>query len=373
MSSTEAPRPQHDDLAPARPTRARRMGRLAGVGAIALLLSACEGAQSALDPQGPWAQKEDDLFRIVFAIAVVVFVLVQGLVIYASVRFREKDGDSSMPVQVHGSTKLEVTWTVIPAVILAAISVPTVALIFDLETDDPDAVVIEVIGHRWWWEYRYPAGEEFGDGFTTANELVIPTDTNVRLEMWSEEAGGPGNAVIHSYWVPKLNGKKDVVPGRVNTLKLVAVSADTYLGQCAEYCGLSHANMRQRVVSKTPADFDAWVAAQLAVPEIPAEGSAERAGYDLFTTNACIGCHAVAGTPAQGVVGPDLTHLFSRSTFAGSIFDLNSETLFDWVKDAPSMKAMHPNATPSIGMPSFKDSLSDAEIQAIVTYLESLK
>ncbi len=358
----------------------RRTTSIVLLAAFGLLLSACSDApQSALDPKGPFAQKPDDLYRIVVWIAGAVFVFVQGLIIYVAIRFREKPGDDTMPVQVHGNTFLEVAWTALPALILAAIAVPTISMIFEMRETESEAYEIEVIGHRWWFEYRYEGGS-----FSTANELVIPVGEQVRLAMRSEESGAVDNAVIHSFWIPALAGKRDVVPGRVSYLNMQADEPGRFLGQCAEYCGLSHANMRARAIALPRAEFDAWLDAQMAAAAEPTDQLAIQ-GRELFLNNSCAACHGITGTTAQGITGPNLTHLMSRQEFAGAIHDLylrdadgnftdtpNVDLLRDWVQCAPDLKAMRPDFR-ATGMPCFDDSLSADEVEAIVAYLITLK
>ena len=370
----------------ARPTRPKlvRTGLLA---ALAVLLAACSGPQSVLDPEGPYAAKPDDLFMIVFWIAVVVFVLVQGLIIYTAVRYRAKPGDDSLPVQTHGNTRLEIFWTVVPALILAGIAVPTVQQIFDLAEVPDEALEVEVIGHRWWWEYRYP-----GTGIVTANELVIPVDTPVHLRMTANDPAAD-TGVIHSYWVPALAGKQDVVPGRVVPLNLQADRTGRFYGMCGEYCGLSHANMRNRAVVLEQDEFDQWIEDQQQPAAEPEPGTLAAQGRDLFAES-CVGCHNVRTETASGetaiqdMTGPDLTHLMSRKEFAGAIYDLyervdedegegtpftdepNTDMLRAWVRDAPSLKAMRPEQ--GYSMPSFTN-LSDEQLDAIVAYLTTLE
>ncbi|MBW3662844.1 MAG: cytochrome c oxidase subunit II [Actinobacteria bacterium] len=346
--------------------RARWLLPLAAVAA----LSACSGEQTALDPQGPFAERPDDLFRVVFWIAVGVFVLVQGLIIVAVLKFRDRGDDETLPVQTHGNTKLEILWTVIPALILAGIAVPTVQSIFELSEEPDGAVTIEVFGHRWWWEYQYPEA-----GVETANEMVIPVGRPVRLVMTAEEADQPDVGVIHSFWVPALAGKQDVIPGRITTLNIQADTEGRYLGQCAEYCGLSHANMRLRVIAVPPDEFDQWLEEQAADAPRPDEGTLEAEGEQLFFGGACVGCHAVRGvevdgTRATGNVGPDLTHFATREEFAGAIFEVNEDNLAEWLEDPPAMKPMTPDERPSLGMPDL--GLKPDEIRALVAYLLSL-
>ncbi len=200
----------------------------------------------SLSPEGPYARSIDELFWITFWIAVVIFAIVQGALLFSVFVYKEKP-DSPEPKQIHGNTKLEIIWTVIPVLILAAIAVPTVRTIFDLAREPENALKIEVIGHQWWFEYKYP-----DYGITTANVLVIPADRPVRLEMWS-------NDVLHNYWVPKLNGKRYLVPGQTTYLNLHADSPNEFWAQCGEYCGLSHSKMRGRVLSLSEEDFASWV------------------------------------------------------------------------------------------------------------------
>ncbi len=338
----------------------------------AFVVSACSDVgQNALDPAGPYAQAPHDLIIPVAIIALVVFIFVQGLIFYTSWRYRDKgDGDTPLPKQVHGNTKLEIVWTVIPALILAVIAVPTVRGIFEqMAEPDTDYLSVEVIGHRWWFEFYYPDYDIY-----TANEVVIPTGMPVRLEMTSgDPARQVTDAVIHSFWIPQLAGKQDIEPGRITTLNLQADEPGRYLGMCAEYCGLSHANMRIRAVAKTSADFDAWVAEQTTPADEPTEELAAR-GRELFgdlgDRQACAACHQVWEGGSRGPSqGPDLTHLMSRDEFAGAIHDLNEENLRQWLRDPDSMKAMSYELN-GIGMPNL--DLSEDEIDALVAYLLTL-
>ena len=377
----------------ARPTH-RKLVRTGLLAALAVLLVGCSGPQSYLDPEGPYAAKPDDLFMITFWIAVVVFVLVQGLIIYTAVKYRAKEGDDSLPVQTHGNTRLEIFWTVVPALILAGIAVPTVQQIFDLAEEREGALQVEVIGHRWWWEFRYPEL-----GIVTANELVMPVDTEVRLSMTAEDPAAD-TGVIHSFWIPALAGKQDVIPGRVVPLNLRANETGRFLGMCGEYCGLSHANMRQRAVVLEQGEFDQWVEDQQEAAAVPEPGTLAAEGHELIFPGedgnqlSCVGCHnirteaAEPGVDVTTTTGPDLTHLMSRKEFAGAIFDLyervdeeedegtpftdepNTDLLRAWVRDAPSMKAMRP--AQGYSMPSFAN-LTDEQLDAIVAYLTTLE
>ena len=354
------------------PRRTGVLRRTSMVLGIALLLAACSGEQNALNPAGPYAQRPHDLIIYVFAIGVAVFVLVQGLILYTSFRYRRREGDDSLPEQVHGNTKLEILWTLIPAVILAAIAVPTVQMIFE-QMDEPDEyMTVEVIGHRWWFEYYYPDFDIY-----TANEMAIPIGMPVRLEMTATDLSrSPALGVIHSFWIPRLAGKQDLVPGYTTYLNLQADETGRFIGQCAEYCGLSHANMRARVEAMTVEDFEAWVEEQRTPAAIPASGSLEARGRELFgdlgARQACASCHQVwEGNGLRGPAqGPDLTHLMSRLEFAGAIHDLTPENLRAWLKDPNSMKPMQYEVN-GIGMPNL--NLSDDELDALTAYLLSLR
>jgi cytochrome c oxidase subunit II len=359
------------------PRRRTRLVPIVGFSLLALLLAACGGdatqtPQNALNPAGRYAQDPHDLITIVLLIAAVVFVLVHVLIIWSVVKYRQrKDDDGSLPVQVHGNTRLEIFWTIIPALILAGIAVPTVQMIFSQMDEPDDAFVVEVIGHRWWFEYYYPEYDIY-----TANEMVIPTERPVRLQMTaSDPARDPSQGVIHSFWVPRLAGKQDLVPGQSTFLNLEADEPGRYYGQCAEYCGLSHVNMRIRVDALAQTEFDAWVEAQTTPAEVPTDELAAR-GRELFgdlgDRQACAACHQVwegdsGRTPGTG---PDLTHLMSREEFAGAIHDLTPENLREWLRDPNSMKSMQYEVN-GIGMPNL--DLTDEELDALVAYLLTLE
>jgi cytochrome c oxidase subunit II len=353
--------------------RVRRL-RVAAIPAVFVFLASCakDAPQDVFQPDGPISNKIDHLQLPVFLIAGVVFVLVQGLIVATVIKHRHRPGRPD-PIQVHGNTKLEFAWTVVPALLLVGVAFPTVFAIFDLAKEPTKNVLpVDVYGHLWWWEYRYPTL-----GISTANELHLPINTTVRLSLHSIEPGLPAakgeefaTGVIHSFWIPKLAGKQDVVPGRVNKLTIRADKPDTYKGQCAEYCNLSHANMRLRAVSQEQAAFDGWVAQQRKPIDVPQSGDAA-AGFALFKgKGTCIGCHTMVGVEgAVARVGPNLSHLMGRETFAGATFDITPENLHNWIKDPSAMKPMRPEK--GTGMP--KIPLSDAEINQLVAFLTTLK
>ena len=357
----------------------RLVAVLAGAGAL-LLLAGCAGdaPQDTLKPEGPVARQQNNLFKPIFYLAVVpIFVLVQGLVIATVIRHRHRPGRPD-PVQVHGNTKLEIGWTAAPALILLFAAVPTINTIFDIAREPTDPLEVDVYGHMWWWEYIYPEQDGIAKEFSTANELHIPVDRPVRLSMRTVEPGLPpgpdgelAQGVIHSFWVPKLAGKQDIVPGRVNKLTIEADQpGKKYLGQCAEYCNLSHANMRLAVKTHTQEDFEEWVAAQQSPALEPGAGMAAQ-GFAIFTgKGGCLACHSVTGIEgAVSRVGPNLTHLKSRDRFAGYIFDTTPELLRKWVDNPSAMKPMRPDK--GTGMPD--QNLSPAELDQVVAYLETLK
>ena len=349
---------------------------------IALAAVGCstELPQNSLNPAGPEARKIDDLFWLVFWIAAVIFVLVEGALIFAALKFRRRRNEEREVKQVHGNLRLEMIWTIIPVLILAVIAVPTISTIFDLRrTPGPedDALIVNVIGHQWWWEFEYP---EYG--IETANEMHIPVGRTVYLNITSAD-------VIHSFWVPQLNGKRDAVPSRVNHLTLIADEPGVYLGQCAEFCGLAHADMRHQVISQTEADFDAWVAAQQQPAEIPTEGLAA-AGWETFQV-VCTACHNADGATIpvsrevvameggeeftfDAALAPNLTHFGSRTTFGSATFEWTAEHLREWLRNPSDLKPMRPEYNDIaegriLGMPNF--DLTEQQIDGLIALLEA--
>ena len=361
--------------------RSSRRGRLllllAVVGAI-LLLSACAGPdrlglesvvdsdlpQNALDPAGPQARTIDNLWWLVFWIAAGIFVVVEGALLFAVIRFRRRKGDEGQVKQVHGNTGLEIVWTIVPAVLLAAIAVPTVATLFDLRAEPApaeNALQIEVTGHQWWWEFYYP-----DYGFTTANEMHIPAGRTVYLTMTSAD-------VIHSFWAPRLGGKRDLVPGRITNLTLEADDPGMYLGQCAEFCGLAHADMHLRVFADSESDFEAWAQAQ-AQPAVVPDAGAAAAGWETFQI-VCASCHAIDGTSAGVELAPNLTHFASRTTFGGATFENTEQHLREWLTNPSDLKPMRPEfndlaAGRVLGMPNL--GLTDQQIDDLIAFLDTL-
>jgi cytochrome c oxidase subunit 2 len=333
----------------------RRNRRLAALSAtLFLFLAACAGnaPQDTLKPKGDVARRIADLINPVFVVAGVVFVLVEGLIIIALVKFRARP-DSPEPEQIHGSSRLEVGWTLAPAVILLLVAVPTIKTIFDLARKPADAVNVTVTGHQFWWEIHYD-----DLGVTTANELRMPVGRPVEITLKSDD-------VIHSFWIPPLGGKTDVVPGRENHMHYSADGPGTYLGQCTEFCGASHANMRARAIAMSPVDFDAWVNGQKAGPVAPQGATVAEEGMNVFSQRGCAGCHTIEGVSA-GKVGPNLTHFATRTSFAGSIFDNNDANLHKWLGDPQAVKPGNKMVIPGA-------KLNPDEINKLVAYLDTLR
>ena len=323
--------------------------------ALLLALAGCGGPfpQSTLAPKSDYTGAVDVLFTDIFWWAVAVFILVEGLLLFAIIRYRARAG-APAPKPVHGHTILEIGWTLAPALILVFIAVPTMRTIFATSGHAPEgALRVEVIGHQWWWEYRYPTL-----AITTANELHLPVGTPVQLEMTSAD-------VIHSFWAPGLFPKRDLTQGRTTRIAFKPDSTGEFWGQCVEFCGASHANMRLRVFVEDAGTFDAWAQAQRVAPGggRSAASSPAGRGEQIFRRSACIACHTVAGVSA-GKIGPDLTHVGSRTTLAGALFPNTTEYLRRWIANAPSMK-------PGALMPP--QGLPDADLDALVAYLQSLK
>jgi len=304
--------------------------------------------QTTLDPLSDNARSVNDVYTLITILAGAVMIGVLTLTLVFSVVFRERPGHEAQ--QIHGNPRLEVFWTLIPVIIVVAIAVPSFQVIVDTTGDAPDdSLEVVAIGNQWWFEFDYP-----GLDVVTANELHLPVDVPVNVELRSVD-------VLHSFWVPQLAGKVDMVPGHDNRLWFTPEQTGTFLGQCAEFCGTSHANMRFRVVVETQAEFDAWIASQ-AAEAAPATGELAVAGQQIATT-ICAACHTIRGTNATGQIGPDLTHFASRTTLASGIFDNDTEHLRAWLADPPGEK-------PGSKMPNL--NLSDEQLDQLIAYLQGL-
>ncbi len=329
-----------------------------------LLLSAqrafADSPTNIFAPAATPARSIFSLSMLVLSVTLAIFLIVGGLLLYALIRFRHRSTDSEHePAQIYGSNQIELSWTVIPILIVVMLFLSTTRIIWQTEAapKPSGAVDVVVIGHQFWWEYRYPKL-----GVVTANELHIPTSdpanpTPTYLEMSSAD-------VSHSFWIPRLAGKTDLIPNRINTMWIDPPVADLYLGQCAQYCGTEHAKMLLRVYAQSPEDFAAWVKQQQqpATKDLSDNPRAQE-GRAVFLRNACISCHTIAGTSATGRFGPDLTHLASRDTIASGSVDNTPPNLRNWIADPNLLK-------PGSLMPSMH--LNDQDLDAITAYLTTL-
>lgn len=352
---------------------------------MTLMLGGCvaDYPQTIFDSKSEFNDELLNLFILILWPAAIVFVLVEGWLVYTIWRYRRRP-DHKRPEQVHGNTKVEIAWTIAPALVLAIIAVPTVRTIFVTQAPVAEgALKIRVIAHQFWWEYEYPEL-----GIVAANEFWAPIGQTVGFEMVSVD-------VIHSFWVPAMGGKRDVVPNHINHLWFTPREEGVYLGQCGEYCGDSHANMRLRMIAVSPERFQQWVAQQKAnaiappavseptaaptlaagatpgptpVPD-PAVVHAASVARGATLVAPCMGCHTIQGNPMNGNqrIGPNLTHLASRTTFGAGIFELseeNKDELVRWIRNAPGMK-------PGVKMPAFRN-INEKDAEAIADYLLTL-
>lgn len=325
--------------------------RIAALIGLGILLSGCSYSPTFLNPASPISGHEANLYKIILYMALVVFVLVEGALITILVRDRKKQGDREPAHQIYGNNTLEVVWTAIPvalAIFLFVLTVNTVKAVAAPEPAKSD-VNVHVIGHRWWWEFDYP-----DLGIKTANELHIPVDANVQITLDSID-------VIHSFWIPQLSGKTDAIPGQTNHMWLKGDQVGEFFGQCAEFCGTEHALMRIKVVVQSREDFDAWVANQQKVAAVP-QTESEQEGYKIVTS-VCASCHSINPGETKDMIGPNLTHLFSRSVFAGATYDLNEANVRLWLQDTQKMKPGNDMVL----------KLQPDEIDQVISYLKLLK
>ncbi len=404
-----------DTVSPVKSLTRRISTIIAGAAGTVVLAGCAQNApQDTWQPKGDNAQMITALDKIVFPIAGIVGVLVFGFAAYTFVKFRDRG--QAVPSQSHGKPVIEIVLTIVPALILTVVGVFTFRTIMDLAETQDTEMIINVTGQQWWWEYDYPAQENQGitQPIITSGQLVIPEDTNVLLRETSRD-------VIHSFWIPALNGKKDAVPGRIHVLRMQADDPGIYAGQCTEFCGLSHANMRMEAIALSKEDFAKWVANQQKPYTAPAEGTLAKEGEGVFI-NQCARCHQVNGikdangkaiisAPDENVysgAAPNLSHLMTRNTFAGAMFDLvnqkcradvwgakseefgakylagvsedclNEKTLRAWLRNAPAMKPMYADPTKLEktnglyrGMPNL--GLTEDDIDKLVAYLLTLK
>jgi len=397
----------------------RRLSTILSFVALPLVLASCGDRHlSTMDPESPIAEKLDTFLVWLLVAAGVVFVLVQGAVIYMAKRFSVKAPedesqvypDEDFPEQIHGNTRLEIGWTILPTIIMAVIGFFTLGLLFQLDdvsaTEDRQIQSVTVVGQQWWWEFQYHLDNDGVPDIVTANELVLPVGEEIHLDVTSRD-------VIHSFWVPALNGKRDAVPGSSSPWTIEAGSQGRFPGECTEFCGLSHAYMEKFAVGIPLDDWKVWAENQKQDAVAPAEGTEAFAGWEVFSNN-CASCHVVNGltvdedgeiegfeiydganrlidrqTQVSGAA-PNLTHFATRSSFAGGIFDLyknpaseryvdiaaegtlNRGALEAWIVNAPEEKA---NAWDSPsgqrGMTPF-EALSAEDVDNLVAFLMSL-
>ena len=347
-----------------------------------------EDPQSTFGDKGPIAKQQKDLFILIFWVAAFVFIAVEGALIYLLVKYRYKN--DKLPYQSHGNTRLEIIWTIVPAIVLAFIAVPTIQVIWDQQNGVPDdlgePLRVEAIGHQWWFEFRYPDLE-----IVTANELYIPINRPINIKLQSED-------VIHSFWIPKLGGKLDMVPLNDNYMWLLAEETGIYYGQCAEFCGVAHALMRFRAIAETEQDFETWVEG-MRTESIPPQSESEINGRNLFMAQ-CSMCHTnnsytsgsylreinsqksrwdtwlndIENSPQ--VSAPNLTHFGTRHTVGAGIKEFsreNPDNLVKWIKDPSSIKIGTRMEKHASIYKTEENRLTDSEVKDISNYLLSLK
>jgi cytochrome c oxidase subunit II len=337
--------------------RARYYFWIAGFFAL-LLLAGCVGTPQALAPASSNAQDITGLMMTVFEIAAVVFVVVEALLIYAVIRFSRRKMEG-LPTQTEGNRRFEIAWTMAPVIVLGIVFVVSLKTLMTVgyqpkiaqaASSTSQTVNIRVVGHQWWWEFDYPDQK-----IITADEMHVPVNATVYLDVESVD-------VIHSYWVPQLGGKMDAIPGHTNKTWLQPTKTGTFPGQCSEFCGSQHGNMRFTVVVDTPEQFQTWLKQQeSAVPTLTGQAAQ---GEQAFLNGACVGCHTIDGTKAQGKIGPNLTHFASRGSFAGATLPNTPDNVAKWLADPQAVK-------PGNLMPNLH--LAPDQINSLVAFLESLR
>lgn len=311
------------------------------------------------DPRSVPAHQIYRLSVFVLGVTGAIFATVVGLLTYAIIRYRHRDKDGEQePPQIYGSNQIELAWTVIPILIVVVLFLSSARVIFSIQNapEPKQALNVTVIGHRYWWEFRYP-----DYGVVTANELHVPVSNDPKHHPIPTFLKLATADVDHSFWVPRLAGKTDLFAGQVNSLWIEPLQTGLYLGQCAQYCGEEHARMLIRVYAQTPADFHKWLANQ---EKNAVQDPSATEGREVFEHTACINCHTVRGTVANGRYGPDLTHLMTRDTIAAGTLTNTRENLEKWIKDPNAYK-------PGCKMPAMK--LSDQDITLITSYLMTLR
>lgn len=382
----------HDRSGPTNRHTSRRQGvgkRLFTLGTLAtiavMLLTACgaspEDAKpySTTSPASPNAEDIQDLYKLIFWLALVVFIGVQFAIVYTSLRFRKSTSDGPRPPQVHGNKRLEIAWTIIPAIVLLMLLIPTITTLYDhADAAEEGDLVIDVYGKQWWWEIHYGEDQTQGVknlGVVTANELYLPEGKEAIIRLHS-------NNVIHSFWVPRLAGKLDVIPGHINKLSITPTESGNFYGECAEFCGAQHAWMRFKVVVQPEAEFYTWVnAMREGNPGNADADAAAAAGVTkvpaAFTL--CLACHTVNGVnPDNGGItapktfGPNLTNLACRETIAAGLLANTPENLATWVNDPGAVKPGNYMAT-QITAGFIKNTFTDQGFDDLMSYLATLQ
>jgi len=333
------------------------VGAQAAFGSVASKASVGDPAvPSIFSPSSTPADSIYHLSLFVLAVTGAIFVVVFSLLAYAAIKFRRRtDDDGREPPQIYGSNQVELAWTVIPVLIVVVVFLAAARVIHAVEDANfpPGTIEVTAIGHQFWWEYQYP-----GQRFVTANELHVPVSdrdhpTPTHIKLLSADTN-------HSFWVPQLAGKTDLIPNRVNNMWIDPHETGVYVGQCAQYCGTQHAKMLLRVVVESREDFDKWLANE---KQPAAEVASAADGRRLFESTACVNCHTIAGTNAKGRFGPDLTHLMSRATIASGAAENTKENLRLWIKEPDAIK-------PGCLMPAMQ--MSERDIDAVTAYLMTL-
>jgi len=321
---------------------------------------AADTVSSIFSPVSTPAAREADLARMVLWLSAVVFVVVGGLIAYSVVRFRAPAGEQgSEPPQVYGSAQVEAAWTAVPLIIIIVLMLATGRVIHEIQaaSQPPNAVEVTVVGRQWWWEIHYPKL-----GVVTANELHVPVSDSANPQptfLTLESAD-----VAHSFWVPRVAGKTDLIPNKTNRMWVEPREAGTYLGQCAEYCGTQHTLMLLRIVAEPPDQFARWVEQQRQAAAAAPADSVAAAGRRVFLGTVCTSCHTVAGTDARARYGPDLTHLMSRATIAAGAAPNTRESLLAWVRNPDNLKH-------GVLMPAMQ--IDEKYLHQLVEYLLTLR
>ncbi len=327
---------------------------------LSIVRQAADTVSSIFAPVSTPAAKEADLAKFVLLLSAVVFVVVAGLIAYSVMRFRAPVREQgSEPPQVYGSAQVEAAWTAVPLIIIIVLMLATGRVIHEIQAapQPPNAIEVTVVGRQWWWEIRYPKL-----GVVTANELHVPVSDSLtrRPTFLTLESAD----VVHSFWVPRVAGKTDLIPNRTNRMWVEPHEPGTYLGQCAEYCGTQHTLMLLRIVAEAPEQFARWVEQQRQTAALAPAEPVAAAGRRVFLGTVCASCHTVAGTAANGRYGPDLTHLMSRATIGAGVAPSTQERLRAWVRNPNDLKN-------GVLMPAMQ--IDDEYLDQLVTYLLTLR